>query len=599
MINVRCSVSRKMPSSSQCCGHCGVRVAGRNLARHVRKNHTSVIKDQDSSGIGSEDQEQSTVSSRSASTKSRDSSVESRSRAHSSERGRSSSVKNTLNSTSGYQNSSADYMRDAVLCMLRRTSGVNAPNLMRYLGVHFPGIPEICRWPLILGTFTAAQRVALAYADVLMDADADRVSSAKKSLARWLHGLSAVEPGQAETEIVTQHDAATPRTSPDVDAYSPITNYLIPKNLPVRLDSQFGRDEMEAHFDAEATDSEQRQDLFGSTPQMISAQVEPAIVVNDDHQDVEPVSAAVVDSAQSLAVDGQLSGQIAPSDQAEVLVVLEEVTPIQSSEDDQIESGKQSNGPRVDEDQSGDHPSPEGQTRDLSDPMLAFSDLIKIHDVDALMYSDLTKPLIQLSPLRTPPVQLSPEKTGHDVNRKLDKRISDVGKVIRRKKDTTISSSGTAVNKAAERQSSDAANGAVKRANADHDQSAVSGSKRPKSVVSSESNKSSQVKSTVSSTNSGLKNFKIPLLPKENLPQLPHRRDDRPTVQDRCYQGRKENSFRRSDDYHGFRRFRPPPENRRYTLDRRSGYHRERDSVLSATERYWLSKIPPDLQLHL
>jgi len=121
-----------------------------------------------------------------------------------------------------------------------------------------------------------------------MDADADRVSSAKKSLARWLHVLSAVEPGQARTDIVTQHNAATSRTSPDVGAYSPITNYLIPKNLQVLLDSQFGRGEMEVHFDTEVSDSEERQELFGSISQMVSAQVEPTIVVNDGHQDVEP-----------------------------------------------------------------------------------------------------------------------------------------------------------------------------------------------------------------------------------------------------------------------------------------------------------------------
>lgn len=100
-----------------------------------------------------------------------------------------------------------------------------------------------------------------------------------------------------------------------------------------------------------------------------------------------------------------------------MLVFAKEVAPVQSTEDDQIESGEQSNGQKVGEDQSGDQQSPEGQTKDLNDPMLAFTDLTKIHDADALMYSDLTKPL---SPLRTHPIQPSPEKTDHDVNQKLD-----------------------------------------------------------------------------------------------------------------------------------------------------------------------------------
>jgi len=39
---------------------------------------------------------------------------------------------------------------------------------------------------------------------------------------------------------------------------------------------------------------------------------------------------------------------------------------------------------------------------------------------------------LQLSPLLTSPAPLSPQQAGDDVNQKLDKRKSNVGKVVRR-----------------------------------------------------------------------------------------------------------------------------------------------------------------------
>ena len=108
--------------------------------------------------------------------------------------------------------------------------------------------------------------------------------------------------------------------------------------------------------------------------------------------------------------------------------------------------------------------------------------------------------------------------------------------------------------------------------------------------------KSTQVKSAVSTTKSGLDHFKTPLLSKENRSQPPCQPEGRHSVLNRCYQERKETSFRRTVDSSNFKRFRPPPENRNYTPDRRSDHRRERDRKLSASERYWLSKIPPHLK---
>ena len=609
-------LSRRMPSTFQSCEHCGEMVAGRNLTRHVRRHHEpeSMISQSVKIGVAEElVKERLAMSSRSTSTDGRDSSVESRSRSRSSGRGSTSTVKKMANSTCNYP--PADYLRDAVLCMLRRTSGVNVPDLMLYLNTHFSEIPEVCRWPLILGTFTAAQRVALSYADVLMDADPERVSSAKKSLARWLHGLSAVEPGQTGKETVSQRYAATSGTSPDVGAYSPSTNFMVPRELPVPLDSQFGRNEMEAHFGAEAADSKRQQDLFGTKSQSASTREDHVICLDDDQPaDVEPVDATEVDLnpsiarpqsqdspgvptvvqselpevslfTQGLVLDGRLLNLNDALDQTEAQVVVEGVVSDQSVGNNQLESREQSKGSKSDEGQGGDQQPTEEQLTDLDNPLLAFTDLIKVHEAGTMKYVDLTKPLLQLSPLLTSPAPLSPQQAGDDVNQKLDKRKSNVGKVVRRQRDTAVSSTNTATMKATE-----------KRSNPEREQSTPTSPKCRKTTSTIQSNKTPQAKSSVSTPKSGLENFKIPLLPKENRPVPPRQRDDRPMAQDRHYQDRKENFARRPYNSNNFRRFRPPPESRRYTLDRRPDCHRERDRVLSAAERYWLSKIPSDLK---
>ena len=55
---------------------------------------------------------------------------------------------------------STDYVRDAVLCMLRRTAGNNLSSLSSYLENYFPRIPEQCRIPIVVAAFAAAQKVA-------------------------------------------------------------------------------------------------------------------------------------------------------------------------------------------------------------------------------------------------------------------------------------------------------------------------------------------------------------------------------------------------------------------------------------------------------
>jgi len=87
----------------------------------------------------------------------------------------------------------ADYIRDATLCMLRRQEGNNVPAMSRYLSRYFPEILEELHMPVVVATFSAAQKVAATHGDTLLPGDDERICWARRSLARWTHGLSGVE----------------------------------------------------------------------------------------------------------------------------------------------------------------------------------------------------------------------------------------------------------------------------------------------------------------------------------------------------------------------------------------------------------------------
>jgi len=82
----------------------------------------------------------------------------------------------------------ADYIRDAALRMLRRQEGNNIPARSRYLSDYFSEIPEEFHVPIIVATFSAAQKVAATHVDTLLPGDDERIC-----WARWTHGLSGVE----------------------------------------------------------------------------------------------------------------------------------------------------------------------------------------------------------------------------------------------------------------------------------------------------------------------------------------------------------------------------------------------------------------------
>ena len=80
-------------------------------------------------------------------------------------------------------------------------------------------------------------------------------------MARWAHGLSAVEPRRVEKESHPQHSRDSSLSSEENSAYSPVSNFLLTRELPVAVDSCHAVKEMEVHFESqwsEASREDQR-----------------------------------------------------------------------------------------------------------------------------------------------------------------------------------------------------------------------------------------------------------------------------------------------------------------------------------------------------
>jgi len=82
----------------------------------------------------------------------------------------------------------------AVACMLRCERRNDLDTLRNYLARQFPLTRPELRDAIIFATFKTAQRVATAHADAILKETDCRVEWARKSLARWLSGLSVIEP---------------------------------------------------------------------------------------------------------------------------------------------------------------------------------------------------------------------------------------------------------------------------------------------------------------------------------------------------------------------------------------------------------------------
>jgi len=133
-----------------------------------------------------------------------------------------------------------DTLRDAVLCTMRRTSDVNLPGLSKYLKSHFSAIPEELHVTIIVSAFTAAQKVAATYVEAVLGGNDDRTPHAKKAMSRWLHGLIAVEP-RCRNKFPANEESGVSSLTSSEDVYSPSSNYLMVRQNPVPLSSEYHR----------------------------------------------------------------------------------------------------------------------------------------------------------------------------------------------------------------------------------------------------------------------------------------------------------------------------------------------------------------------
>ena len=234
-----------------------------------------------------------------------------------------------------------------------------------------------------------------------------------------------------------------------------------------------------------------------------------------------------------------------------------------------------------------------------------FTDLLKLPNAEAATLTELTQPLILLSPLRSPPAP-SPTERKQESLVKLDTRTSGLGQVIRKKKTKATPPPEIIVKKT---KSSDGAEPALeidltgvnsekenlkppKRCNVQPSEQSLKRSK-----ITQENEKSPKPKTMVSvlkSTNSG--GFKIPLRPQENqFRSGTHHRTDRPSVMSRCFSDDRDQfqDHRRFDrDRHTDELYRRNSVHRRYEPERNPDFRHDRMRELSAEEMRWLDRMP-------
>jgi len=361
-----------MPYADQHCRVCGDFVKANNMNRHMRRWHSDRVDD-DSTDSSNVTKVMTTRMSRSRSP-------------HSPQKMTGKSVNKP----------SEEYIRNAVLCMLRRLENVNIPSLSAYLKRHFSDIPESWRMPIIISAFTAAQKVAATHGDAMVDNDDARGSLAKKALVRWTHGLSAIEPHyHADLSDSSQHSRDSSTSSTNRDAYSPVSNFLLDRELPVPFNSSFDQAEIQREVD-------ERMEVEVSQPNL-----QPR--GDRDRSFVEPPfeSNQVNDVLISVALASVTTPAINTSMPA---IVPTEVEHVEANVGPSMESIPQAM-------------TPEAHRQDLCNLVpeitsfpspVTFADLLSVHDVDNEL---LTRPLsVCLTPLHTPyRTQLDSDECGGSV----------------------------------------------------------------------------------------------------------------------------------------------------------------------------------------
>jgi len=219
---------------------------------------------------------------------------------------------------------------------------------------------------------------------------------------------------------------------------------------------------------------------------------------------------------------------------------------------------------------------------------MSFSDLLKLPNTETVMFDELSRPLLLLSPLRSPPAPLLSEKKTESPT-KLDTRKSGQGQVTRKKKtavEKIESSSGAQPEIVIDQSKSGSTKENLKRPITKSDQPSERSPKREKATQRMEkSPKPKSVMSALKPTEYG--KFKIPQRPQENQPHSEiHQGVERLSVMSRCYTSNRdqfEDRRRYDRDRHAEEEYHRGPDRRHYRPDHRG---------LSADQRRWLKRMP-------
>ena len=375
-----------MPSTDRRCTFCSDLIKGNNMARHLQRFHRDQYENDAAESLCHD------VSLSRDSSLSAEKETTLHVRTNSAHVSRWEQYENSLGQTPRV---SSDDVRSAAHCMLRFTDGLNIPSLSNYLKTFYPSIPEVCRVPVIVATFAAAQKVAAHHMDVVLGNNKVRIARSNQALARWTHGLSAVEPDYNPQPVQRQPvESVSGR-----DLYSPTSNFLLNREMPVPLTSSFAHQQFEAERytvpetvpnviadPSTVESSERRSDMSKTNAGLISVEVR-----SSDTPQLLQHSAAATES-QSISNQAALSVPDRPSQLEEVTTISTQPLPnTLMSIRDELEPG---------EIPAGNFSSTPADQRI---PPSTFTDLLKATEDDLLFWSDVTRPLAQpISRIVTP-----------------------------------------------------------------------------------------------------------------------------------------------------------------------------------------------------
>jgi len=389
--------------------------------------------------------------------------------------------------------------------------------------------------PIIVSAFTAVQKVAATHGDAILNTNDERAVWAKRSLARWAHGLSAVEPGHVEHK--ERHPRDSSLSSEEVEIYSPTSNYLLTRKLPVPVSSTYARKQLEMEIeslDVEPDDSGDEDQVVtaATTHTQVASQITESLitppttcseilmsVANAEISDTTPtiISMPIIDLEAGILqsqAEGEKSTLAEPEQQiilhkAPAEKTMSEAAHVRLEKNSShvpttgvVESPKRrlfhSSLQNVLSSMSTEKPTtpePENGTAVTE----TFFDLLKVYDVDATLAEKLTRPLSAcLSPL-------------HDASL----LSSEVNQTLEEEPALELYASPQASLEEESERSSNSSPKQVRKKRINRDDREMKTNpdkeqllKRPKADISSETNKSV--------TNNKVEGFKIPFKPSQS-----------------------------------------------------------------------------------